>query len=373
MIGLMTLAITACGEDMVKEAAGIKDKENTEEETHVIVSGPAVKLEEYDITKIVTLPDYSKLKIDNNITDKDIEAEKKELLENNPIRTVLDEGIVKEGDVVNIDYKGTIDGEEFDGGTASDYELQIGSGTMIPGFEDDIIGISVGETKEIECYFPSDYEDKNIAGKKAKFQVKVNSIIDIKKATFNDEFVKNYTSYKSIDDYNNRRKKDLIDQAENEAPIEMLQKIMESSTITDMPKTLLQAERGNMKSEAQAMMDEQNMTFEELAKSNGQTKEQLNSVIEMNAQEMAKTMLVIEAILAKENKEVTDEDIDRYINQAAVDTEQTTAQVEQKYNNYYHQSLEFREYMKRSVQYDTVINIIKKIGEKNNKKKGETK
>lgn len=157
-----------------------------------------------DITKYVTLKDgYMKEKAKGlpkktSYTDDDAKAY---INSQGNTQTFTDKEKVKKGDSVNIDIKGTISGKEFDGGTIEGYTLEIGSGQMIEGFEDSIIGIEAGKSDEIEATFPKDYSNKNLAGKTAKFKVKVNSITRAGELT--DEKVAELTSdkYKSVDEY----------------------------------------------------------------------------------------------------------------------------------------------------------------------------
>ena len=178
-----------------------------------IEKGGPVKFKfEVDVRPEVELGDYSKLEAEVNkyeVTDEDIMREiNRELDQNSRIISVEDRA-VKDGDIVNIDFVGKLDGEEFPGGDAKGYDLVIGSGAFIPGFEEQIIGKEIGQEFNVDVVFPEDYHEESLAGKNVIFEVKLNSIQEKELPELDDEFVKDISEFDTLEEYKNNVKIDL--------------------------------------------------------------------------------------------------------------------------------------------------------------------
>lgn len=195
------------------------------------------------------LPDYKGLEYTetkSTVTDADVKSKIDSLLEQYATKTQVKEGTVKEGDNVNIDFVGSLDGEEFEGGNSNGqgYDLTLGSGSMIPGFEDGIIGHKIGETFNIKATFPENYGKDELNGKEADFKITINYKTDTQLPEYNDEFVASYTDAASILEYEDSVRKDLVEQkdesdkSQNESAI--MQVLVEKVTYNKYPEQEMQ-------------------------------------------------------------------------------------------------------------------------------------
>ncbi len=195
------------------------------------------------------LPDYKGLEYTetkSTVTDADVKSKIDSLLEQYATKTQVKEGTVKEGDNVNIDFVGSLDGEEFEGGNSNGqgYDLTLGSGSMIPGFEDGIIGHKIGETFNIKATFPENYGKDKLNGKEADFKITINYKTDTQLPEYNDEFVASYTDASSILEYEDSVRKDLVEQkdesdkSQNESAI--MQVLVEKVTYNKYPEQEMQ-------------------------------------------------------------------------------------------------------------------------------------
>ena len=195
------------------------------------------------------LPDYKGLEYTetkSTVTDADVKSKIDSLLEQYATKTQVKEGTVKAGDNVNIDFVGSLDGEEFEGGNSNGqgYDLTLGSGSMIPGFEDGIIGHKIGETFNIKATFPENYGKDELNGKEADFKITINYKTDTQLPEYNDEFVASYTDAASILEYEDSVRKDLVEQkdesdkSQNESAI--MQVLVEKVTYNKFPEQDMQ-------------------------------------------------------------------------------------------------------------------------------------
>ncbi len=195
------------------------------------------------------LPDYKGLEYTetkSTVTDADVKSKIDSLLEQYATKTQVKEGTVKEGDNVNIDFVGSLDGEEFEGGNSNGqgYDLTLGSGSMIPGFEDGIIGHKIGETFNIKATFPENYGKDELNGKEADFKITINYKTDTQLPKYNDEFVASYTDAASILEYEDSVRKDLVEQkdesdkSQNESAI--MKVLVEKVTYNKYPEQEMQ-------------------------------------------------------------------------------------------------------------------------------------
>ena len=231
------LAITACGtstdqkddkkpaaeaqDTTDKEDSGSADSKESEEtdsnkDSEEAASGDTRLVSVDDVSKYVTIGEYKGLTLDNTVeavTDDMVDGRIKEELQNKAEEVT--EGSVQNGDVVIINYVGTKDGVAFDGGTANNYELTIGSGTFIDGFEDGIIGMKKGETKDLDLTFPKEYSSEELAGQEVVFKVTLQSFKRAPELT--DTWVAKNTDCKSVDDYKKEIRTTLEDEAKTSA------------------------------------------------------------------------------------------------------------------------------------------------------------
>lgn len=296
LFGATLFAVVACGK---KEEKKVEKRE---------------AIEKYQVDDYVKkLADYKGLeykKQNTEPTEEEIKEEVKAFLENYP--TEINDRPVKEGDNTNIDFKGMKDGVAFDGGTAKAYDLKIGSGKFIPGFEDGIIGMKKGETKDLKLKFPEDYHSENLKGAEVVFTVTVNSI-SAPLEDLTDELVAKNTEFKTAVEFTANVKKELYNRKQTEATraaqTELLKKVIDASEITGIPETL-----------KETYMKEYVGYYEEQAKKNGlefgeylkkawnMSEESMKKAAEDLALNLGAQKLIVEAIAKKEGLSCTEEE-----------------------------------------------------------------
>ena len=265
----------------------------------------------------VTLGDYKGLAVEiekETVTDADIEARiNQDRTKASRTVEVLDRPVA-DGDTVNLDYKGTVDGVAFDGGTAEGQTLTIGSHQFIPGFEEQMIGMCQAEEKDLQVTFPENYHAENLAGKEAVFHVKVNKISKTEMPELDDEFAADVSDFTTFADYRESIVKELQDKADqnNKTAVEnaVVEKAAENATV-DIPAAMVNREVNNMLRDMQLQMAYQGFKLEDYLKWTGQTVEQLADQNKGEAERRLKIRLVLEAIEKAEAVEATDEDIEK--------------------------------------------------------------
>ena len=280
----------------------------SEEESETETEFNVADIPEYDASEYVTLGEYKDLTVevtpvevtDEQVMDK-IASETKQ---------TLTEGTVESGDTVNIDYVGKIDGEEFDGGSAEGYDLEIGSCTFIDGFEDGIIGMQVGDTKDLELKFPEDYHSTDLAGKDVVFTVTVNSISRVPELT--DEVADSVVEGMTAEAYQESVRQDLEDQAKEsqktEAEQKLLQAVYENATIDGYPEENLQYTIKRAKYYYEWLASMYGMSLDDYLKNYGMTQDEFNEQIQPVAEEALGEEMTLLAIAKEENIEVSDEE-----------------------------------------------------------------
>ncbi|MCI2876019.1 trigger factor [Staphylococcus hominis] len=266
----------------------------------------------------VKLGDYKGLEVekqDSELTDKDLQDAIDHSLGHLADMVVKEDGAVEEGDTVNIDFDGYVDGEQFEGGQADGYDLEIGSGSFIPGFEDQLVGVKTGEEKEVVVTFPEEYHAEELAGKEATFKTKVNEIKYKEVPELTDEIANELDSdANSVDEYKENLRKRLSEQkaqdAENAEKEEAINKATENTTI-DIPQAMVDTELDRMVQEFGQRIQQQGLDLQTYFQISGQDESQLREQMKDDAEQRVKTNLTLSAIADEENIEVTDEDIDK--------------------------------------------------------------
>ncbi len=262
---------------------------------------PPVKLGEY---KGVVID-----KVNTEVTDDDVaDALDKERRKNARQITVTDRA-VEDGDTIILDYEGSVDGVPFEGGKGSDQELKIGSGTFIPGFEDQLIGVKPGEECEVNVTFPDDYHADELAGKAAVFKCMVNEIHTEELPDLDDDFASDVSEFETLDEYKaflrgelEERKRKEAQDAKEEAAISAA---VENATI-EIPAPMLETQKERMIDEFAQQLMYQGLSFEQYAKFTGATKEKMMEQVEPQAETRIRTRLVLEAVAEAEKLEASD-------------------------------------------------------------------
>ncbi|MEB6610382.1 trigger factor [Staphylococcus borealis] len=266
----------------------------------------------------VQLGDYKGLEIekqDSELTDEDLQEAIDHSLGHLADMVVKEDGAVENGDTVNIDFDGYVDGEQFEGGQADGYDLEIGSGSFIPGFEDQLVGVKTGEEKDVVVTFPEEYHAEELAGKEATFKTKVNEIKYKEVPELDDEIANELDSEaNSVDEYKENLRKRLSEQkaeeAKNVEKEEAINKATDNVTI-DIPQAMIDTELDRMVQEFGQRIQQQGLDLQTYFQISGQDESQLREQMKDDAEQRIKTNLTLSAIVDKENIEATDEDIDK--------------------------------------------------------------
>lgn len=223
---------------------------------------------------------------------------------------------VKKGDIANIDFEGFKDGVAFEGGKAEGYDLEIGSGAFIPGFEEQIIGMKTSEEKDIEVTFPEEYHQKDLAGAPVVFKIKVNQVSEKKLPTVDDEFAKDVSEFDTLEEYKASIEKNLKESKENLADREVEVKVMDAlvdNVEVDLPEPMIEDEMNRMVEDAKANLAQQGITLEQYLEITNTKMEDFKNQFRDGAVKNLKITLALEVINKEEKIEVTDEDIDAKI------------------------------------------------------------
>ena len=255
-----------------------------------------------------------------NVKDEDVEDELKRLQERNSRMVDVTDRAVEDGDSVVIDYSGSVDGVKFDGGTAEKQTLVIGSKTFIPGFEEQIIGMKIGEDKDINVKFPDEYHAENLKGKDAVFAIKLHEIKKKELPELNDDFIKDAVGAESLDAYKAETKERLAkqnaDRAERELEDEIVKKITETSDV-EIPDALIENQIDRMVQEMEYRLSYQGLKLADYLKYLDKSMEDFRKDYTEQATEYVKSQLVIEGIIEREEITATEEDVEARVAEMA--------------------------------------------------------
>lgn len=255
-----------------------------------------------------------------NVQEEDIQKELDDLLEKGARMIAVEDRSVKEEDMIILDYKGTIDGVPFEGGSAEKWSLTVGSGQFIPGFEEQLVGKNIDEETEVKVTFPEDYHAKDLAGKEAVFEVIIHEIKEKEIPQLDDEFAKDVSEFDTLDELKNNIKENLEKSAENKSEQELRNKIIE--LVTDkidikIPDAVIERQVDNMLMDFGYNLQYQGLNLEYYLQATGITEESLREQMRPDAAKIVKNEIVIEKIGEQENIIATDEDIDEQIEKMA--------------------------------------------------------
>lgn len=253
-------------------------------------------------------------KLSTEVTDHDIEHEIGHMLENHTEMIIKDDGEIENGDTVNLDFDGYLDGEQFEGGKAEDFDLEVGSGSFIGGFEEQLVGLKVDDEKDVEVTFPEDYQAEELAGKPAVFKVKINSIKVKETPELDDELVKELDQgVETVDELKAKLEKDLKEAKENQSDValkeELLTKASDNAEI-DVPEAMINSELDRMLQEFEQNLSQQGINLEMYQQLSGQDENALRETMKEDAEKRVRTNITLKQIAADENVEIADEDID---------------------------------------------------------------
>ncbi|MDF2608317.1 MAG: tiG [Bacillales bacterium] len=282
--------------------------------TAKVVVKPEVKLGEYKGLEASVL--------DTTVTDEDVAAEITKLQQRGAELVIKEEGTVENGDTTVIDFEGFVDGVAFEGGKGSNYPLEIGSGSFIPGFEEQLIGLKAGETKDVEVSFPEEYHAPDLAGKPATFKVTVHEIKTKELPELNDEFVKdlNQEGVETLEQLRTSVREKLEGSKKHEAEHALHDSLVDQATANaeiDVPEVMVETEIERMMKEFDQRLSAQGMNLELYYQYTGSTEEALQTSMKPEAEARVRVNLVLEAIADAENLEATDTDVEAELTKIA--------------------------------------------------------
>ena len=262
--------------------------------------------------------DYKGVEIETvtgDVTDEDVENELKSRARKNSRMVAVDRP-AKDGDTVMIDYEGWSEGVQFPGGTAERQPLKLGSNTFIPGFEEQLIGVSTGESKDVTVTFPEEYHSEDLAGKEAVFKCTVHEIKEEEIPEINDDFVKDISEFDTIDelkaDIRESLEKAAADRAETQMKNSVLEKVYETNDI-DIPDVMVESEIDNMLAEFDQQLRAQGMDMQTYFQYIGKDAAEFRNEVREDAYKRTKTRMIVTAVAEQEKFEASEEDVEAEI------------------------------------------------------------
>lgn len=284
---------------------------------------PVILKIEVTIKPEVKLGNYKSIeveKVEYNVTDEDVERELKAIQEKNARIVDASDREIKEGDIVTIDFKGFIDGEQFEGGTAENQRLEIGSNTFVQGFEEQLIGKKKGDKVDVKVTFPEDYFNENLRGKEATFEVVIHEVKEKELPKLDDEFAKDVSEFDTLEEYKNSIRERLEKEAKDREKIEfenkLVDKVVEEAEV-DIPEAMIEHQIEHEIDDFNYRLRLQGLDIDQYLNLTNSKLEDLKKQIRPLAEKKVKTDLVLEAIGKKENIKVTEEDIDKELERIA--------------------------------------------------------
>lgn len=304
----LALTVTGCGESGKTGTDTAETQENSDGKT--VEAGVSRLVSVDNVDKYITLGEYKGLILDNTvevITDDDVQARIDQELQDKA-ESVSDGA--QEGDLVTVNYVGTIDGETFDGGTANNYDFIIGNGGMFQEFEQGVVGMKKGETKEISIDFPSDYSDSTLAGKKADYKVTVQNVRRAPELT--DEWVTKNTDYTTVEEYREGTRKTLEKEARESAG-EVLKNtawntVLENTEVKEYPEADVENAISEFRKSMEVYAKQADMTLEEFVESQGISQDAFDEQSRQYAEGKVKQNLIVQGIMDAEGLSLDDKE-----------------------------------------------------------------
>ncbi len=313
--------------------------------TAIVQIKPEVKLGKYKGIQIK--------KIEYNVSDEDINHELGHMAERNSRVVAVEGRPVEKGDITVIDFEGTVDGVKFEGGAAEGHELEIGSNTFIPGFEDQIIGMNVEEEKDIKVKFPEDYFSEKLKGKDAIFKVRLHEIKKKELPEINDDFAKDTSEFDTLEELKNSIKEKLEEENKSRAKYETEEELIKAvckEVEIDIPSGMIDTELDNMVKEVETRLSYQGMNMEMYLNMIGKTMADFRKEGEDQAKEAVKTRLVLEQIVKEEKIEPAEEKINEKLEELSKTYGKKAEEL--KENEY------FMEYITKTLAQEQVISLL---------------
>ena len=308
--------------------------------TVVVQTKPEVKLGKYKGIEIQ--------KIEYKVDKKDVDHELEHMQEHNSRLVTVDDRPLENGDTATIDFEGFVDGVAFEGGKAEGHELEIGSGTFIPGFEEQLIGMELENEKEIKVTFPKEYFSKDLAGKDATFKVKLHEIKKKELPKLDDEFAKDVSEFDTLEelkkDIKEKKEKQNKEKAKYETEEAVIKAVCEDMKV-EIPQGMIETETQNMLKDIETRLSYQGLKLEQYLQMMGKTAEEVKKEYEPQAIEAIKSRLALEAIVKAEKIEASEEKINEKLEEMAKNYGKTAEELKANENvkNYIKEGIESQE------------------------------
>lgn len=308
--------------------------------TAVVQTKPEVKLGKYKGIEIQ--------KIEYKVDKKDVDHELEHMQEHNSRLVTVDDRPLENGDTATIDFEGFVDGVAFEGGKAEGHELEIGSGTFIPGFEEQLIGMELENEKEIKVTFPKEYFSKDLAGKDATFKVKLHEIKKKELPKLDDEFAKDVSEFDTLEelkkDIKEKKEKQNKEKAKYETEEAVIKAVCEDMKV-EIPQGMIETETQNMLKDIETRLSYQGLKLEQYLQMMGKTAEEVKKEYEPQAIEAIKSRLALEAIVKAEKIEASEEKINEKLEEMAKNYGKTAEELKANENvkNYIKEGIESQE------------------------------
>ena len=313
--------------------------------TAVVQTKPEVKLGKYKGVEVE--------KIDTSVVAADVKKELDRMAEKNARMVSVDNRAVKNKDIAVIDFEGFVNGVPFEGGKAENHELEIGSKTFIPGFEDQVIGMKIDEEKDINVKFPEEYFSKELAGKDATFKVKLHEIKVKELPAIDDEFAKDVSEFDTLKDLKASIKEKLVEDKKNQAKYQLEDAVIKEvakNTEIDIPSGMIETELDNILKDIDGRLAYQGLNLAQYLKLINKSEDDMRKEYEAQASDSVKTRLVLEAIVKAENIEASDAEIEEKIKEMAKNYGKKEEELLENEN--------LKEYLKNNITTEKAIQFI---------------
>lgn len=306
------------------KATGIEPVDRPQIDIETFEEGkPVVLAARVTVKPEVKLGEYKSIKVEKvayTVSDDDVDNMIKAEQEKNSRMVAVEDRAVQDGDIANIDFEGFVDGVAFEGGKGEGFDLTIGSGQFIPGFEEQVIGVNIGDEKDIEVTFPEEYHEESLKGKAAVFKIKVNSIQVKELPELDDEFAKDVSEFDTLDAYKADVRSKLEEQAKqrgkNETDSKILDTAVENAKV-DIPDVMIEQQMDRAVRDFEMRLSQQGLGMDMYLQYLGMKLEDLREQYREDATKQVKNTLVIEAIAKAENITTDDSDVDEEIKKMA--------------------------------------------------------
>lgn len=348
------------------------------------VEQPHIEIEKFDgkalkFTALVTVKPEVKLgaysgleiaKVEYKVTDAEVDSEVEKARERLSRRIEITDREVQNGDIVNLDFCGKIDGVAFEGGTAQNQELVIGSGTFIPGFEEQMIGMKLGDTKDLNVKFPENYGAENLAGKDAVFTVTVNKIFFKELPEINDAFASDVSKFETLSEYKEDIKNRILKDKEQRAKVanenNLITEVVKNAEV-EIPECMIESQLDNIVQDFEYRLQYmyRGMKLDDYFKYTGTDLKEFRKERKSEAEDSVKTRLVIEQIIKEQKIEVNDEDFNKKIAELAEQSKKSVEEFQKDLNESQKNYIRHEALMDKTIFYLESVN--KFVAEKSTK------